>query len=260
MIINGYVDESESDGVFVMAGFVAPAEEWAKFSDAWDAAKFAAPSALNRPFKTKEIMRPRPSGAFWGMTDAQRDEKLAKLYSVIDAHASYSVYSIVHAKPLQELTEAYGFRKEAANPYYHAISEIIIGTALVQASQGLEDEKVEWIFDERLKESGQFLSIWDAVVHDAPDHVKPLLSSSPIFRDDNQVRPLQAADLESWWMRRRALEELSIFAERLEYPWQPTDMPICGGTADAEALARKFAEMDRIRGDLAILDPKGELF
>jgi hypothetical protein len=260
VIINGYVDESESDGVFVMAGFVAPAEKWAKFSDAWDAAKFAVPAALDQPFKTKEIMRPRPSGAFWGMTGAQRDEKLATLYSVIDAHASYSVYSIVHMKPLQELTEAYGFRKEAANPYYHCISEIIIGTALVQLSQGIDDEKIDWIFDERLKESGQFLSIWNAIVHDAPDHVKPLLSGSPIFRDDNEVRPLQAADLEAWWMRRRALEELGIFPERLEYPWAATGMGICGGTANAETLAKKFAEMDRIRSELAILDPKGELF
>jgi hypothetical protein len=259
MIIHGYVDESESDGVFAMAGFVAPAEEWAKFSDAWDAAKASLPAARAQPFKTKEIMRSPPRGAFWGMTEAQRDGKLVELYSVIDAHASYSVYSIVHIEPLQELTAAYGFRKEAANPYYHAISEIIIGTALVQVSQGLEDEKVDWIFDERLKESGQFLSMWDALVHDAPSQVKPLLSGSPIFRDDNQMRPLQAADLEAWWMRRRGIEELTG-AERLEYPWQPTNMPICGGTADAAALSKKFAEMERIRGDLAILDPKGEFF
>ena len=89
VIVTGYIDESESDGVFAMAGFVAPAEEWAAFSDAWDAA-LAAPPKAKTLFKAREVMRKRPGGAFWGMSDNQRNEKLDALYSVIDAHAAYA--------------------------------------------------------------------------------------------------------------------------------------------------------------------------
>ena len=40
MVLRAYIDESEhqaSEGppVFVMGGFIAPAESWAKFSDEW---------------------------------------------------------------------------------------------------------------------------------------------------------------------------------------------------------------------------------
>jgi hypothetical protein len=201
VIINGYVDESESDGVFAMAGFVAPAEEWAKFSDAWDAALVAPPKATGL-FKAKEVMRKRPSGAFWGMNDKQRNEKLEILYSIIDAHASYGVYSIVHIEPLQRLTAAYGFPKQAADPYYHALSEIIIGVAKIQVAQGApSDEKVDWVFDEHRSE-GRVNEIWGAIIHDAPDPaVKRMLAGTPNFRKDDEVRPLQAADLEAWWMR-----------------------------------------------------------
>lgn len=64
VIINGYVDETESDAVFVMAGYVAPADMWAKFSDEWAAALEAKPriSAL----KTNDAMRSPPRGEFWG--------------------------------------------------------------------------------------------------------------------------------------------------------------------------------------------------
>lgn len=257
--INGYVDESESDGVFAMAGFVAPAEEWAKFSEAWDAVLAAAPKATGL-FKAKEVMRRRPSGAFWGMSDKQRNEKLESLYSVIDACASYSVYSIVHLEPLQRLTATYGFRKQAADPYYHALSEIIIGVAKIQVAQGASaDEKVDWVFDEH-KNAGRVSEIWGAVIHDAPNpYVKRMLAGAPNFRRDDDVRPLQAADLEAWWMRRRGLEQLRGVT-RLEYPWTPTNMPIAGGTLDEGALIKRFDEMSRIAHDLAILGPKGDYF
>ena len=129
-MICGYIDESEDEAVFAMAGFVAPAEEWKKLSDAWNEAFAASPSA-NGVLKAKEIMRSPPRGAFWGMNNDQRDEKLRLLYSVIDAHVGYNVYSIIHLEPLKRLTGEHGFRKEAANPYYHAISEIIFGVAQI---------------------------------------------------------------------------------------------------------------------------------
>lgn len=256
-MINGYVDESEDGHVFAMGGFVAPADEWAKFSDAWKAALDAPPKV--RVLKTKDAMQSPPQGAFWGLTDEQRDEKLRTLYSVIDAHAGYSVYTVIHLEPLKRLAAQFGFAKQAANPYYHAISQIIIGVAQVQKQQGITDERVDWIFDKRVMEEGKFLSVWEALVHDAPDDLKPLIADTPAFRSDDDVRPLQAADLEAWWMRRREIEKIRLLP-RLEYPWNPTDMPICGSTLDEVELRKRFENMDKMREHLAILDPNGDYF
>ena len=242
-----------------MAGFVAPAEEWTKFSDAWDET-LAAPPRATKLFKAKQVMSKRPNGAFYGMSDQQRNQKLDALYSVIDAHASYSVYSIVHLEPLRLLAANSGFHKRAADPYFHALSEIVVGVAKLQVAQGAPaNEKVEWVFDEH-KNQGPIQNVWAAVIHDAPDPaVKRMLAGTPSFKSDNEVHPLQAADLEAWWMRRRGLEQWKGI-ERLEYPWTPTNMPIAGGTLDEAALVKRFDALAKIADDLAILDPKGEFF
>jgi len=72
---------------------------------------------------------------------------------------------------------------------------------------------------------------------------------APRIRKDDDVRPLQAADLEAWWVRRRGLEQLRGIP-RLEYPWMPSNMPMAGGTLDEAALIKKFDEMARIADDL----------
>ncbi len=76
-MINGYVDEFEDETLFVMAGFVAPAEQWAKFSDAWVATLAEKP--IVRDFKTKDAMQSPPRGAFFGLTAEHRDEKLSRM-------------------------------------------------------------------------------------------------------------------------------------------------------------------------------------
>src|ERR1700730_9070242 len=81
VIVSGYVDESENDTVFVLGGFVAPAEEWAKFSDAWAAALEAKPRI--RLLKTNDAMHVPPHGEFRGLSEESRDEKLRLFYSII---------------------------------------------------------------------------------------------------------------------------------------------------------------------------------
>ena len=162
------------------------------------------------------------------------------------------MYVIVHIEPLKRLAALGGWPKQAANPYYHAVTTLISGVARAQMQQGITDEKIDWIFDERLMEQGNLLSVWEALVHDAPDDVKPMIGSTPVFRKDDQVLPLQAADLEAWWMRRRAMEKLKGLP-RLEYPWMPTNMPIAGAELDEEELKKGFARMEQLRNDLAIL-------
>lgn len=257
MIVNGYVDESEDETVFVMAGFVAPTEEWARFSEEWQSALDAPP--VIKVLKTNDAMRSPKRGEWRGISDDARDEKLRLLYSVIEAHVGYSASAVVHMGPLKRISNHGNFPKQAANPYYHAISALISGVARVQIKQRISDEKVDWVFDERLMEQGKFLSVWDAIVHDAPQDVKPMIGGTPIFRKDDAVRPLQAGDLEAWWIRRRWNEKLRGLP-RLEYPWHPEPIPECASVLDEEKLQEIFAKMQKMKNDLAILDPNRDYF
>jgi hypothetical protein len=92
VIINGYVDESEDDTVFVLAGFVAPAEEWTKFSDVWQAALDAKPRV--RLLKTSDAMHSPPRGEFWGLSEEARNGKLRTLYAIIDDYVSRRIWQL----------------------------------------------------------------------------------------------------------------------------------------------------------------------
>ncbi|UVK37693.1 hypothetical protein LHFGNBLO_004771 [Mesorhizobium sp. AR10] len=250
MIVNGYADETEDGNVFVLAGFVAPAEEWARFSDAWRDALDAKPSI--RILKSSEAMRSPPSGEFWGISAEARDEKLRLLYSIIDEFVGYSASVVVHLEPLKRIAAASGFPKQAANPYYHALSSLVSNVAREQGRQGIVGENVDWVFDERVMEQGKLLSVWEAVVHDSPDDVKPMIGATPVFRKDHEVLPLQAADLEAWWLRRRWAEKLKGIP-RLEYPWMPAQIPEMASVLDEAALVTIFDKMKTAATDLAIL-------
>jgi hypothetical protein len=199
-------------------------------------------------------MRSPPGGSFRGLSDESRDEKVRLLYSVINDYVGYSVSAVVHLEPLKRIigNSEFGFPKQAANPYYHAISSLISSVARLQIIQGMPaDEKVDWVFDERFMEQGKFLSVWDAVVRDAPPDVRPMIGGTPIFKADNDVLPLQAADLEAWWLRRRWDEKLKNL-RRLEYPWRPEPIPECNSILDEKALKTILDRMVQKRLELVI--------
>jgi hypothetical protein len=234
VILRGYIDESADDVVFVLAGFVAPAEEWAKFSDSWEAALRMTPRISI--LKTNDAMR--LNGEFRGWTEETRDEKLRLLYSVIDDHVSFGVSSVVPIEPLKRIFGTGIFAKAAVNPYYHALPNLISDVARHQIKIGMK-EKIDFVFDERVMEQGKILSIWTRLFEDAPSDVKPMLGGTPAFKRDDDVLPLQAGDLEAWWLRRRWLEKLKGLP-RLEYPWVPSAIPELSCVHTEETLFRKM--------------------
>lgn len=240
MILNGYVDESEDETVFVLAGYVAPAEKWAQFSDAWKAALEEEPAISL--LKTKNAMSLR--GDFRKFSPEQRDAKLCKLYSVIDAHVSFGVSAVVHVESRRRIFLGH-FSKEATNSFYGAISALV-GTATRQQIADGMTEKIDWVFDDRT-EKKKLLAEWDSVMRNAGRDVLHMIGSTPIFRNDNDVLPLQAADLEAWWLRRRWVEKLNGL-ERLEYPWQPTNIPEITVVFDEAENQKSFEKVKKLLG------------
>ncbi len=205
--------------MFVLAGYVAPAEDWAAFSDDWLATLNAAPAV--RELKTRDAMRLQ--GCFHGWTKAERDKKLCDLYSVIDHHVSFELSAVIPMEPFRRIFINSPLPQKAKMPYFYALSAVISDIARHQISIGMT-EKIDFVCDERLIEQQRILEVWPRVMETAPPDVKPMLGNTPIFKSDKEVLPLQAADLEVWWLRRRWQERLTG-EPRMEYPWQPADIP-----------------------------------
>src|SRR5687767_2637835 len=155
VILNGFIDESEDDSVFVLAGYVAPAEEWAAFSDEWHATLHSTPAIWE--LKTKDAMGLR--GCFNEFTKEERDKKLCDLYQVIDKYVSFEVSAVILMEPFKRIFGDGRLPKAAGMPYYHAWSALISNLARHQLQIGMK-EKVDFVFDERRIEQGKLLSIW----------------------------------------------------------------------------------------------------
>jgi hypothetical protein len=75
-----------------------------------------------------------------------------------------------------------------------------------------------------------------------------MLGGTPNFKSDDNVLPLQAADLEAWWLRRRWLEKLKAIP-RLEYPWVPSEIPEVTCVHTEETLEDVLRKMMSTQGN-----------
>lgn len=64
------------------------------------------------------------------------------------------------------------------------------------------DEKVNFIFDEQLKQSDIVQASWNAYYDQSPPEFKNLFGDRPTHRKDTDTYPLQAADMLAWHIRR----------------------------------------------------------
>jgi hypothetical protein len=191
LMARAYIDDSIRGAAFVMAGYIAPAEAWAAFSDEWLSVLNMKPR-LKR-FKMKEALN-------W--SEQQWNERLPLFYRVIEDHVTAGVAISI---PYDEYRRVFAGRKYVSTPYHFAIRDIMGALATHQHKLHIA-EPIDFIFDKGGSE--KIRNIWKNWIKTAPEEVKPLLGSPPDFLDDVVVKPLQAADFHAWWVRRK--EEMKI--------------------------------------------------
>src|SRR5204863_1620722 len=100
-MLKAYIDDSNmSHGpVAVLAGWVARAQSWAKFSDDWTRVLRMSPRIGH--FKWKDWRG--ASGEFAGVSDARRIEKLNLLIDVLSEHAPLGVASVTSNRLHQQI-------------------------------------------------------------------------------------------------------------------------------------------------------------
>ncbi len=189
IMLQAYVDESVGDGIYAMAGYIASAEQWAAFSDEWR--QFLEMSPKIDYFKFSEAMH--LSGEFQDWREEARDEKLSLLYKVIGAHAA--AFVAVGIK-IDEHKEIFGSRviPRAWRSPYHLLLYSMISELARHQNELYLDGPIDFIFDEQVMEEGQIYQRWEGFKI-ASRMQNNIIGSTPIFRDDKSVRPLQAADM-----------------------------------------------------------------
>ena len=208
MALTFYADESETEGhpSFVLAGFLARAEQWALFSDDWKA-------VLDEP----------PAIPAFHMADCWHNgtsRLLPKLLDVIKTHHILGFAVSLDKKEFDNVIVG-KIAKEADNLYVSALNFIISFVIKWQIDNGI-NERVDFVFDEKNELSGKIQQDYKKVLPMLDERIASRLLSIPDFLKDDKVRPLQAADVLAWSIRRRDIfqedeaSEKGLFVVRVQ--------------------------------------------
>jgi hypothetical protein len=198
-VLNAFIDDSasaEPGRKLVLAGYVHRATRWMKFSDAWQVLLDEEPSI--KYFKMSEAESRK--GQFLGWEDGKVLKKLYRLAGLIERYKPWSIACSVSVDDYEEIFKPiapYDFRY----PYFPCFTAIVIGAARVHLGMGLSDP-VDFVFDDQ-GEIGEEALLWfEMIMESQSPEIKSLVPNKPIFRNDQQILPLQAADFLAWHLRR----------------------------------------------------------
>lgn len=194
-MLQAYVDDSKSEQdppFYVLGGYLGPAEMWARFSNEWRRSLDMRPPT--KYFKYREALR--GEGEFNGASEELRFHRIRTMRQLIE-HFDLVEFGIGFC--ISDHNDAFKLvSPDRPNPYVFAASRII--SLIVAASQihGLPP----------------FLEAWEGatrLARDLPNQtplVANLFRSAPSWADDEDVLPLQAADMHATWLRIDAENQL----------------------------------------------------
>jgi hypothetical protein len=151
--------------------------------------------------KARQLVGPRYS-------EAQLSERVKELTGLTKRRAMYRVDAAT-AHPNYERIVKGKIPEEIDSIYFVLFFTVILATARLMDMEGLEGT-VDFIFDNQGKTIEVECVRWYNWIKQHPQvplNVKQRLGSTPIFRDDNAVLPLKAADMYAWHLRRHLNEE-----------------------------------------------------
>ena len=232
LMLNGYIDDSGSEPsspTFVLAGYVLPAESWARFSDEW-AKELLRGKRID--FLHMKDTGKNEMGQFDGWTIDEIEEKLMPLAKIIQAHKPFAMAAHTQWSEYVKFKSQSSLAQYVQSPYkalFHEITRIMY----LAGQRWNNQECVDFIFDEQ-GEIGDEAASWYREMKEAyPPKARPFFGSTPVFKNDNLVLPLQAADMLAWFQRRRI--------------WKPVIRP--GMLAIERMITEHFAVGSEIEAD-----------
>jgi hypothetical protein len=225
-----YVDESGNDPqgqILFLAGFLSTVERWAAFSNEWDSA-LAIPPALDY-FKMSE------AAGFWGQfsrkrgwNEQKRDDRLVILARIINKYALLRVSTSIR----YDLFEKYVLslpaieRNLATDEPYIMLAWNLMSVALMLADKEGLNEPIDFIFDKQLGHEAEFREKWSEykrVWRATPrgKHLSRLIGEDPIFLDEKDRKPIQAADFYAWQARSHYMDNHRFPNQKIIVPMNP---------------------------------------
>jgi hypothetical protein len=197
MVMQAYVDDSGKDDppLYVLGGYIARAEQWARFSDQWKAA--LDESGLSH-FKMQDAFT--LSGEFKGWTQDRRDEALRRFASIIRDNVLAAISATVMHDDYKEVFSG-RVTKFLDRAYLFLFSYVQYSAMLWQIHNNF-DEPIDFIFDEQLHDSDIINDKFGDMLSSAPGQFRKRAGSRPVHASDKIVLPLQAADMFAWHVRR----------------------------------------------------------
>lgn len=199
MILQGFADDSGSEGktgnIFVLAGFLATAEKWEKFSDRWD--EICDQSPKTPDFHMAEAYRLK--GKYQWRDADQRDVRINELVDLTRKSVGYRVDSTLAWSNYEKAVRG-KVPPEIDNPYFLLFYNVILSFASFMDKAQIEGT-VDWVFDDQGKVGTQALN-WYQFIRDHNPSLANRLGATPIFRHDSQMLPLKAGDIYAWQIRR----------------------------------------------------------
>lgn len=218
IVWQGYFDETEKDDWFILAGYLAPAKNWVDFTQRW--------RVLARRFGRQD-----EKGRYYVhmMEQANRSnapEYLSEMRQTIHDHISFGFAIAMRPSEFKSATKrVLGWEKGKPRPlagdlirrYYLYLFDAFLDTfahRVANASPPFDrinndTDRVMFFFDQN-KNEGIIAAAWEDFKN---SRIIPTpLSLRPIFEDDKDFLPLQAADFFAYWLRRRITEFGSMAA------------------------------------------------
>jgi hypothetical protein len=232
-MLKAYVDDShvgdKRSAAYVLAGWCAPARDWLKFSDDWNAVLRMNPRI--RYFKFDEAMN--FNGEFNGLSEPSRNEKIKLLVNVLAEHAPLGMASILPTRIYEGIFGQSG-PGVMRNPYGLLFFGVVGRLVRHYNLAGVTPQKIDFIFDYQPGgKMGEIQRGWDDFIKWAPEADRKFLHNHPpSFLDDKQIVALQAADLHAGWVH--MLDSASLIG-------QPIPQPLWGQSAGK--LTRVYWEM-----------------
>ena len=199
MVFQAFIDDSGTPGgVFVLAGHVASAEVWAKFSKDWE--EMLPYGTLDKDgkyhFKMSEM--------------ASNQERLARVeafYRIIEHHHLLAISCKIDIRDLNRaISRLWSLNRSIdwgpyADPFFFTFRALIdcVHSHRDQIPS-LPRETIDFIFDDQSQKK-MILSAWDNFIANREPDVQRWFGATPRFENDKEFLPLQAADLWAWWIR-----------------------------------------------------------
>jgi hypothetical protein len=205
-----FIDDSGWDGsspVFVLAGYIAPEKQWEEFSDEWqEVLDLPEPNPIPFLKGVEAYSLDNHNRPFFGWTAEQRDARLGKFVSVINNRVTNAIVSVVPIEPYRKLFRGKFTAEQLDRPYFFSFFGMIVRLVKIAKSLG-ETGPIDIIFDTLGGESKAFMiDQYEKFLQVTPEEFRSYCPPLPKFENEQDFKPLQAADLLAWHVRRHYFE------------------------------------------------------